>query len=327
MDIHKGKIKIIITFAILFLAVSILLLVIFLAGKKTYVVEFDLDGGTLISGSLEQHVTQGQDAVPPTVVKEGAYLRSWSTSYKKITKDKVIRAIWEYETTPGIMYAEHQNFAEVSGSYQYIRGEIYLGAYYGDKKVLGILDSAFANRTGITKVYLLDGLISIGSNAFSGCSGLTEIEIPETVTHIGSGAFRNCQSLETLVLNEGLLEIGSNAFSGCEGLKEVVLPASVVRIDANAFAGCENLIIRTKINKDQKPETWSSRWQGKASVLWADSTEPEAPSKDDTIIKFPDRPILRPGISISPSDKILPSLDLEKAFKDLLEKKAIGGEE
>ena len=84
---HKEKLKIIITFGILFLAVSILLALIFFAGKKSYVVTFDLNGGMLLSGSLEQHITQGQDATPPVVVKDGAYLRSWSASYKKITKN------------------------------------------------------------------------------------------------------------------------------------------------------------------------------------------------------------------------------------------------
>ena len=65
-DIHKGKFKIVLTFSILFLVVTLLLLLIFYEGKKTYVVQFDLNGGTLISGSLEQHVTQGQDAIPPS---------------------------------------------------------------------------------------------------------------------------------------------------------------------------------------------------------------------------------------------------------------------
>lgn len=273
----KDKSKIIITFAILFFAVLALLMLIFFAGKKTYTVRFDLDGGTLISGSLEQHITKGQDATPPEVVKDGAYLLTWSAPTRKITRDVVIKAVWEYETTNGIIYdvGEEQNFAEIAGAYPYLYGEVYLGAYYGEKKILGIKEGAFADHTGITRVYLLDGLIRIGEGAFSGCAGLTEIEIPETVTHIASGAFRGCESLEVLVLNEGLWEIGANAFEGCTSLKEVVLPESLLRIDADAFAGCDGLVIKTKNPEDEVPEGWADGWQGSAMVEWGESILPE----------------------------------------------------
>ncbi len=243
--INTGKWKILIIFGTLFLAVCILLLLIFYQGKKTYTVTFDLDEGTLISGSLEQRITQGQDAVPPTVVKDGAYLRGWSTSYKNITKNVVIKALWEYTTTAGIIYAdvENQNFTEIIGSHPYLYGEVYLGAYFNDQRVLGIGDDVFANRTGITKVYLLDGLISIGDRAFAGCTALTEIEIPETVTYLGEDAFLGCESLETLELNEGLQKIGDRAFAGCSSLKGVSIPSTVTSLGTDAFRDCEALEI------------------------------------------------------------------------------------
>ncbi len=266
----KGKSRIIITFSILFTAVAVLLVLIFFAGKKTYIVQFDLDGGTLISGSLEQHVTRGQDATPPVAVKDGAYLHSWSSSYKRVTKDMVISAVWEYETTSGIEYvtSKDQNYAEVLSAYKYINGEVYLGAYYEDKKVLGIRDGAFTDCANITKIYLLDGLIHIGRNAFSGCTNLTEIEIPDTVTHIESGAFKDCISLEKIVLSDNLLKIGSNAFEGCSNLKEIVIPSSVRIIDPDAFAGCGALVIKTSYSANQIPTGWSKTWSGTAQVMW-----------------------------------------------------------
>ena len=106
---HNGKFRIIVIFTALFMVVSVLLLLIFYEGKKSYTVQFDLDGGTLISGSLVQEVVHGQDATPPTVVKDGAYLHSWSTAYRRITKDVIIHAVWEYETTAGIIYTDAQN--------------------------------------------------------------------------------------------------------------------------------------------------------------------------------------------------------------------------
>ncbi len=295
---HSGKLKIIVVFGVLFLLISVLLMLIFLDGKKTYTVRFELDGGTLLGGSLEQRVMQGQDAIPPSVVKEGAFLRGWSASYRRITRNIVIEAVWEYETTAGIIYNddENQNFTEIVGAFPHLRGEIYLGAYYNEKKVLGIRDNVFENQTEITKVYLLDGLYSIGSRAFAGCTKLTEIEIPETVIYLGEGAFQGCDALETLTLNEGLLTIAAGAFEGCTSLTEVVLPEglttlspgvfagctsltevilpeSLITIEAGVFKGCENLVIKTTLPYEEWPTGWVDGWFGDATVEVVERTE------------------------------------------------------
>ena len=304
---HTGKTKIIIAFGILFLLVSILLGIIFLDSKKTYTVTFDPNGGTVLNGSLEQRVLQGQDAVPPSVVMDGAVLRGWSTSYRRVTKDIVVEAVWEYETTAGIIYAdsENRNYTEIIGSYPHLRGEIYLDAYFNEKKVLGILDGSFANQTEITKVYLLDGLLSIGSKAFFNCTKLTEITIPETVMYIGANAFGNCESLETLVLEEGLLTIDAGAFedctsleelvlpeglttlkegafAGCTGLLEITLPESLITIEDGAFKGCENLVIKVTIPQEEWPEGWADGWYGDAQIeIIEDEDEETEDSEDD----------------------------------------------
>ena len=93
------------------LVVAILLALIFLDSKKTYTVQFDLNGGTLLGGSLEQRVLHGHDAVPPNATKEGAYLHGWSTSYRRVTRDIVVEAVWEYETTAGIIYSDSERSA------------------------------------------------------------------------------------------------------------------------------------------------------------------------------------------------------------------------
>lgn len=269
-DKYNGKLKIIIVFSALFLVVVVLLLLIFNESKKSYTVQFDLDGGTLLNGSLEQVVAHGQDAIPPTVVKDGAFLLTWSVPYKSITKDTVIKAVWEYETTAGITYtdSETQNYTEIAGAFKYLQGEVYLGAYFEEKKVLSILDGAFADCTGITKVYLLDGLLFIGNEAFAGCTSLTEIEIPETVIFLGEGVFRDCEALETLILNEGIKEIGSGAFAGCIGLKTLILPKSLEKIAADAFEGCEDLVIKTELTEEEMPEGFEDGWSDNVTVEW-----------------------------------------------------------
>ena len=286
----KGKWKILIIFGVLFLTICLLLLLIFNEGKKSYTVTFDLDGGILISGSLEQRVVQGQDATLPKVAKDGAYLKGWSASHQKITRDITLTAIWEYNTTVGIIYANssNQNFTEIVGSYPYLSGEVYLGAYFNDKKILSIGEGAFMNRSGITKVYLLNGLISIGESAFAGCTSLTEIEIPKTVTHIEADAFAGCTSLEVVILNEGLKKIEAGAFADCEKLTVIIIPESVTEIAEGAFDGCENLVIKTKITESNTPRGWKDGWEGDATIDWYedptifDVPEEEETSSDDT---------------------------------------------
>lgn len=326
MENQKGRLKILLTFGILFLTVLVLVLLVFFAGKKSYIVTFDLNGGTLISGSLEQTVSKGQDAYPPVAVKDGAYLRGWSASYKRITKDMVIEAVWEYETTKGIIYAtgEHQNYAEIIGAYKYLTGDVYLGAYYGEKKILGIRESAFLDCAQIARVYLLDGLIYIGDSAFEGCSSLSEIEIPETVTHLGADAFSGCTSLEKIVLHEGLIEIGARAFEGCTALKEVVLPASLMKIGANAFSGCEDLVVTVTHTEEKSYDGWVRGWEGDAEIIAPEGVTVVNPALPDIIyppLIFPPRreeDVDLGGVVVKPSFK-----DLEELKKPILREDVI----
>ena len=284
---RSEKLKILIIFAVLFLVIAALLVFVFFESKTSYNVTFDLDGGTLIKGDLEQKVMKGQDAEPPTVEKDGAYFHSWSKSYKKITKDVVVKAVWEYNTTPGIIYAddEYMNFTEIVSSHPYINGEIFLGAFYNEKQVLTIREHAFENRTGITKVFLLKGILSIGENAFAGCTSLTEIEIPKSVTHIEDGAFKNCTALEKLVLGEGLIEIGSGAFENCTSLTEIVIPASVEKIATDAVKGCGHLTIKITPAENKNYEGFETGWDGGANVIWPDSAETVAATSLPKAIK------------------------------------------
>ena len=239
----KQKTKLIIILAVEFAAIIAVLALIFFAGKKVHTVTFDLNGGILISGDLEQRVTQGQHASPPSVAKYGHYLRGWSGSYKSVTRDVTVKAIWEYETSPGIEYSfeDHVNYCEISGSFSEIQGEVYIGAYYNDRQVLGIQAGAFKDRTGITAVHLLDGILAIEDEAFSGCENLEVIEIPSTVVRIGDRAFENCTSLKEIILPESLKTIEEGAFYGCTSLEKITFNNNLKTIGDSAFAGCEAL--------------------------------------------------------------------------------------
>lgn len=239
----KQKTKLIIILAVEFIAIIAVIVLIFFAGKKTHTVTFDLNGGILLSGDVEQRVTQGQNAYPPSVAKYGHYLMGWSGSYKSVTRDVTVKAIWEYETSPGIEYSvpENTNYCEISGSFKEIQGEVYIGAYYEGKQVLGIQAGAFKDRTGITAVHLLDGILAIEDEAFAGCVNLEVIEIPSTVVRIGEGAFAGCENLKEIILPDSLITIEDGAFKGCTSLEKVTFNEKLKTIGADAFAGCVSL--------------------------------------------------------------------------------------
>ena len=71
----------------------------------------------------------------------------------------------------------------------------------------------------IKKIYIKDGVTSIGSYAFTTCKNLISIEIPNSVTSIGEGAFWGCTELTTFVIPNSVTNIGQKAFYGTQWYK------------------------------------------------------------------------------------------------------------
>ena len=237
----KEKLKLIVILGVEFAAIAIMLVLIFMAGKQQYTVTFDLNGGTLIGGSLSQSVSQGSNATPPSAVKEGHYLRGWSGSYKGVTHDVTVYAIWEYETTPGIEYKTHKTYSTITGCFKNLTGDVYIGAYHDDMIVLGIGDEAFKDCKRIENIFMLDGILTIGNSAFEACHSLDNVVLPSTTLTLGDRAFANCEKLSSIVLPEDLEEIGAEVFSSCEQLKEIDLPKNLHIIGEGAFENCTSL--------------------------------------------------------------------------------------
>ena len=279
----KKNFKIIVFISVQLLIVMTIIFLVLFAGKKYYTVTFDVNGGTLISGNLVQSVRYGQSANPPQVTKDGAYFAGWDKAYKNITKNIKIEAIWEYDTSAGIdfEYNENSNYCLISGCYNQISGDIYIGSTYQGRRVLGIKEGAFKDCENITGIYLLDGIISIGSEAFSGCTNLEKIVIPSTVETIGKDVLKGCENLvdlsvsfignnafhnkesylgylfgatnlsesasfvpETLtqITITGEFDIPEMAFYGCEKIEQINIEGDVEKISTNAFRNCTSLI-------------------------------------------------------------------------------------
>ena len=304
----KQKLRLFIIIGVEFLVIALILVLIFFAGKKSYTVTFDLDGGTLISGDLVQEVTQGGNATPPSVLKDGCYLHSWSVSYKGITRDLTIRAVWEYETTVGIQYKtfEDANYCLIEKVFPDLQGEVYVGAFHDGKRVLGVMEGAFENCTDITKIYMLDGIITIENNAFAGCTSLESIVLPRTLVNLRDEAFKNCTSLKEVSMSPALKNIGKRVFENCTSLEEIVLPEGLTVIGNGAFAGCTSLggvlippsvetigdsVFNSPSNKiyvlcsqDDKPSAWSDFMAlNGATVEWDYKLPEEEPEETDVI--------------------------------------------
>lgn len=196
----KKNLKLIIFLAVQLSIVLTIILIVLFAGKKMYTVTFNLNGGNHVSGELVQTVRFGKSATPPVVTRDGCYLYGWNQPYNVVTSDMTITAIWEYETTIGVEFEviPNSDYCLISGCYKNIAGDVYVGAHYQGKKVLGIKDGAFKDCKYITGIYLLDGIISIGDEAFAGCTSLKRVNIPSTVTTIGENVLANCSSLEAI---------------------------------------------------------------------------------------------------------------------------------
>ena len=237
----KEKLKLIVILGVEFAAIAIMLVLIFMAGKQQYTVTFDLNGGVLIGGSLSQSISQGGNATPPTTVKEGHYLRGWSGSYKGVTHDTTVYAIWEYETTPGIQYKNYTTYSLITNCFEDLTGDVYVGAYHDDLIVLGIGEEAFKDCRRIENIFMLDGILTIGKSAFENCHSLDNVVLPSTTLTLGDMAFKNCESLTSVTLPHDLERIGEAAFEGCVKLPEIDLPRGLETIGNGAFRGCTEL--------------------------------------------------------------------------------------
>ena len=61
--------------------------------SRRYVVTFDMNGGSLVSGELIQMVDEGESAVGP-MVENGNQILSWDRDFSYITDDTVVTAQW-----------------------------------------------------------------------------------------------------------------------------------------------------------------------------------------------------------------------------------------
>lgn len=91
----------------------------------------------------------------------------------------------------------------------------------------------------VQKLYLPEGITSIGDNAFYG-TGVTEVVIPENVEKIGKNAFRSSY-LKSVKMPVDMGSIGEYAFAFCD-IKSITIPYGVTILDKGVLYGCGELV-------------------------------------------------------------------------------------
>lgn len=95
----------------------------------------------------------------------------------------------------------------------------------------------------LERVYLHDGITSIGERAFSSCPSLDHITIPKGVTVLSKDLFEYCHGLREVYLHDGITAMNEGVFYCCTSLtyctfpdtKLNFLPASLTEIGTKCF--------------------------------------------------------------------------------------------
>ena len=75
-------------------------------------------------------------------------------------------------------------------------------------------------QSSVVKVYVSNGITSIGDTAFYGFSELTEIDLPDSIKRFGTNAFADCTKLTKMTIPVNLELIDLDSFAGCADLLE-----------------------------------------------------------------------------------------------------------
>ena len=112
----------------------------------------------------------------------------------------------------------------------------------GDTGTIAYSSAPWNNQKDmVRKLFIVDGITSIGSSVFSGYSNLEYVSIPESVTSIGSSAFDGCSSLVEVEIPESVTTTGQYAFRDCTGLREVRCHTGEVSFSTDTFSGCSSI--------------------------------------------------------------------------------------
>lgn len=207
------------------------------------------------------------------IVDKEATPTSTGSKHKECTKCGAITT----ETIPKITTSEdYFTFTELADGTYSVKAKstsnlpdyVVIPNTYNGKTVTQIADLAFSGAT-MSKLYIHEGITSIGISAFNNCDSIVSVNIPASVTTIEASAFSGCDKLETVTIadNSQLVYIGYAAFMNDISLKNINIPASVTTVAAEVFRGCRNLTINCEAAS--QPSGWEATWNpDNRPVVW-----------------------------------------------------------
>ncbi len=111
-----------------------------------------------------------------------------------------------------------------------------------NKKITGIIPSAFEGDSLVEHVELPSTFTTIGAYAFAESTALKDFTIISSIDTLVMCAFSKASALEKVVFEEGsLTTIPRNCFYKCTALSDVQISSNVTTIEKYAFTGCTSL--------------------------------------------------------------------------------------
>ena len=93
------------------------------------------------------------------------------------------------------------------------------------------------SNSKFVRVYINEGVTSIGDYAFAYCSTMNHLTLPQSLTSIVYYAFYYCSVDNTITISENVTHIGELAFGGLFACNHLVVNCKT--INANQFKSCD----------------------------------------------------------------------------------------
>ena len=146
-----------------------------------------------------------------------------------------------------------------------ISGAVTIPSEVNGYTVTSIGDDAFRGCSGLTSVYIQEGITVIGDCSFKDCTKLESITIPSTVSTVEYGAFNGCTELNYIECRaatppNGYVDADEQMFSTYNTATLLVPPVS-----RNAYRNAEGWSLFQNI---ESIPCWRSYWTDENGVTW-----------------------------------------------------------
>ena len=197
-------------------------------GDSLYI--FDTSGIVVVNDNGACRVGDGSNASPyiPTTFVDGKEYEQRNLLTSRFYERTFIGSCSDFgHGTRGFSY---EILSEEDGSAVLTRGGGVSGVIYIPSSVringrlytvTDIGDRAFRENTGISTVYISEGVKRIGKQAFYKCTSLTSVITPDSIEELATSSFEGCKKLTKFHLGGGMKKYGTGVFSGCESLLEI----------------------------------------------------------------------------------------------------------